>query len=41
MCEKCEAGEMPVKLRRQWVHRDRATGVIVVCTERDLKPSAT
>ncbi len=41
MCVHCQFGLQPVRLRRRWVHHFPDTGTIVVCEERNQKPTAS
>lgn len=40
-CVHCQFGLQPVRLRRRWVHHFPDTGTIVVCEERNQKPTVS
>lgn len=34
VCIHCDFGLKPVRMKRQWIHHDRSTGQIAVCSKR-------
>ena len=39
-CPLCAVGDIPFKMKRQYVHHIPTTGRIIVCEDATLKPSA-
>ena len=37
-CVFCAIGDLPVKMKRQWIHHVPETGHIIVCETKRLKP---
>lgn len=37
-CVFCTIGDLPVKMKRQWIHHIAETGQIFVCHDATLKP---